>query len=184
MFVLVWPSVLPTAVTLNPSIERTCLGKPGHASHVKRCQHMPVIHIGSSSEYIKIDLPPSYSKEGWAQAVVEVAVCGFQGRVEPWVEAADFESFTRQLRSLYESLQGEASFKPREGQFTIKLVGMAGGHIEVTGEAWSKATYENKLEYVLQLDQSFLAAPLRDLEDLLAAVRKKGGSLKKHLPSS
>jgi hypothetical protein len=100
---------------------------------------------------------------------VEISVCGFQGRIDPWVEPTDFEVFTKQLRALYDSLQGEATFYPREGQFTMKLVCMPGGHIEVTGEAWSKATYENKLEYALQLDQSFLAAPLQDLEGLKTA---------------
>ncbi|MDN3546686.1 hypothetical protein QWZ02_19730 [Kinneretia asaccharophila] len=136
---------------------------------------MPVIHFGTSSEYVKISLPPSFSTEAWLQVDVEIAVCGFQGRIEPWVEPTDFEAFTKQLRALYDSLQGEATLCPREGQFTIKLVCTPGGHIEVTGEAWSKATYENKLEYVLQLDQSFLAAPLRDLEGLRAAAGNSVG---------
>jgi hypothetical protein len=133
---------------------------------------MPVIHIGSDSEYVKISLPPSYSTEGWAQAEVELSVSGFCGRIQPWVEAADFEIFTEQLRVLYDSLQGKADFSPREEQFTLKVESKSGGHIEITGVAWSKATFENKLEYVLELDQSFLSTPLRELESLLASSGK------------
>jgi hypothetical protein len=128
---------------------------------------MSVIHFGTDSEYIKITLPPSYSTEGWAQADVEISVHGFQGKINPWVDAADFENFTTKLRALYESLQGEAEFSPLEKQFTLKLVSAAGGHIHVTGEAWSQATYENKLTFTLELDQSYLQAPLRELENLI-----------------
>jgi|APLak6261673822_1056097.scaffolds.fasta_scaffold01002_7 hypothetical protein len=133
---------------------------------------MTTIHFGSDSEYIKITLPPSYSTDGWSQADVEIVVSGFQGQISPWVEVADFEIFTLQLRSLYDSLQGNAEFAPIEKQFTLKLVGTVGGHIRVTGAAWSKATYENKLEFILELDQSYLQAPLLELEQLARAGTK------------
>lgn len=135
---------------------------------------MAIIHFGSESEYVKIDLPPSYWTDDWAQADVEIAVRGFRGRIRPWVEAADFDIFTAQLRAMYDSLIGEAEFLPREKQFTLKFACGATGHIRVTGEAWSLATYENKLEYVLELDQSFLLAPLQELEALPGP--KKGGA--------
>ncbi|MBL0726087.1 hypothetical protein [Piscinibacter sp. HJYY11] len=128
---------------------------------------MNVIHFGTDSEYIKLTLPGSYSREGWAQASVEIAVHCFRGEISPWVETVDFELFTKQLRSLYESLQGEAEFTPIEQQFTMKLVANTGGHIQITGEAWSLATYENRLSFVLELDQSYLLAPLRVLEGLV-----------------
>ncbi|WP_419964801.1 WapI family immunity protein [Pelomonas caseinilytica] len=81
---------------------------------------MPVIHFGTGSEYVKISLPPSFATEAWLQVDVEIAVCGFQGRIEPWVEPTDIEVFSKQLRALYDSLQGEATFCPRDRQFTIK----------------------------------------------------------------
>lgn len=94
-------------------------------------------------------------------------LCIAFGEISPWVEAVDFELFTKQFRTLYESLQGEAEFTPTEQQFTMKLAASTGGHIQVTGEAWSLATYENKLSFVLELDQSYLLAPLRALESLV-----------------
>lgn len=133
---------------------------------------MNIIHFGTDSEYIKITLPGSYSTEGWAKADVEIAVRCFHGSINPWVEATDLERFANKLRTLYESLQGEAEFSPLDRQFTLKFVGAAGGHVHVTGEAWSQATYENKLEFTLELDQSYLLTPLRDLESLLAQGTK------------
>ena len=141
---------------------------------------MSVIHIGSDSEFIEITLPHSYSTEGWAQADVEIAVHCFRGTIRPWLEAADLEIFTIKLRALYESLQGEAELSPLERQFTLKLVGTGSGHIHVTGEAWSQATYENKLEFELRLDQSYLMVPLQKLEELLSS---EAGNASQETPS-
>ena len=127
---------------------------------------MNTIHIGSDSEYVKITLNPPFSSEGWCQANVEIAVSCFQGRVEPWLEAFDIESFASQLAVVYESLQGEAKLMPCEEQFTLTVQARTGGHIHVCGVAWSKATYENKLEFSLELDQSFLPRALAQLQEI------------------
>ncbi|WP_077038380.1 hypothetical protein [Pelomonas sp. KK5] len=134
---------------------------------------MTRIHFGSEAEYIQINLPLSFSTDGWAQASVEISVNGFRGSIRPWVEVADFEVFAQQLRLLYESLQGQADFSPIERQFTLRLAGKSAGHVKLTGEAWSRATYENKLEYAIELDQSFLSAPLHEMEALLASFDKR-----------
>lgn len=133
---------------------------------------MNVIHFGTDSEFIEITLPSSYSIDGWARADVEIAVRCFHGKINPWVEAEDFERFTKKFRALYESLQGEAEFSPLEKQFTLKFSGTTGGHVHVTGEAWSQATHENKLAFTLELDQSYLLVPLRELEKLVAQGTK------------
>jgi hypothetical protein len=133
---------------------------------------MTDIHFGTESEYINISLPSSFSDEGWGQAIVEIAVRGFRGIIHPWVETGDFERFTTQLRAMYESLEGQAEFCPLEKQFVLKLVAKSGGHVQASGEAWSQATYENKLEFELQLDQSYLLAPLQDLESLVFGKAK------------
>jgi hypothetical protein len=127
---------------------------------------MNIVHFGTRSEYIEISLPESYSIEGWAQAEVEIAVNGFHGKIEPWVDAGDFERFAVQLRALYDTLQGQAELRPLEQQFVLKLAARVGGHIHIEGEAWSKATYENRLQFELEIDQSFLQAPLLELERL------------------
>jgi len=125
---------------------------------------MATIHLGSESEYVKITLRPPYSSEGWCQASVEIAVSCFRGHIEPWLEAGDMERFASQLRRVYESLEGEAKLVPRDEQFTLHVQARVGGHVTVSGVAWSKATFENKLEFGMELDQSFLPSALAQLE--------------------
>ena len=129
---------------------------------------MSIIQLGSKSEYVKIELTPPFSSEGWCQARVEIAVSGFRGNIEPWLELSDIKRFATQLLTMYESLQGEAKLQPLEEQLVLVLQAQTGGHIQVQGTAWSKATYENKLEFSLQLDQSFLPATLQQLENAIS----------------
>jgi hypothetical protein len=132
---------------------------------------MSVVHFGTETEFVKITLPGTYCEKGWAQAEVEIAVQCFNANIRPWLDAEDMVPFTTQLRTLYETLKGEATLSPRDEQFTLKFLGTAGGHIEVTGVAWSEATYGNKLLFDLGLDQTFLPAPLRVLEALLPSEK-------------
>jgi hypothetical protein len=131
---------------------------------------MNTLKFGSDSEHVRIALPDSYSIEGWAQADVGIAVHGFQGKLAPWVEATDFGLFAAQLRVLYESLQGKAELRPVEGQFILLLTASTLGHIQVSGEAWSYANYGSRLEFEFELDQSYLAQPLLELERIQATV--------------
>ena len=126
------------------------------------------IQFGTETEFVKIKIPDSFLKDGWGQVDVEIAVNCFQGQVRPWIESWDLEQFTKQLRTLYDCLKGKAELSPRDKQFTLKFVAASGGHIEVSGEAWSQASYENKLEFTLDLDQSYLLVPLSELETTMA----------------
>jgi hypothetical protein len=124
---------------------------------------MNTVHLGSETEFVKITLNPPYPSEGWYLAQVEISVSGFRGQIEPWLEAYDIDRFATQLAAVYESLQGEAKLSPREEQFTLCVQARTGGHIHVQGVAWSKATYENKLEFSIEIDQSFLPETLAQL---------------------
>jgi hypothetical protein len=98
---------------------------------------------------------------------VEIAVHGFRGGIAASVEAEDLRQFLQHLRELSTTLQGSAELRPREEQFVLELAADGLGHIHLKGEAWSRARYENRLEFELQMDQTFLAAPIRELEDVL-----------------
>lgn len=126
---------------------------------------MKLVRIGSSSEYVEIRVPASYSSEGWAQAEVEMAVNSFHGTIMPWVEREDFSKFEVELRALYDTLRGTAEFAPLERQISLKLVGKGGGHIQVTGEAVSHMQ-ENHLTFTLEIDQSYLLSSLQQLKAL------------------
>src|SRR5690606_23010440 len=109
-------------------------------------QTMNIIKFGSESEYVKLEIPPSFATEGWAQISAEIRVNCFSGTINPWIDSSDIELFTVSLRKLYETLKGEAEFMPLDKQLTLKFESKTGGKISVTGIAWSQARYENKLE--------------------------------------
>jgi hypothetical protein len=134
---------------------------------------MRTVHLGSSSEYVRIAWPPSFEKEGWAVCEVEVVVNCFRGTITPFLDVSDLQCFYAELKALYETLEGSAKISPLEGQFTLLVAGTGRGHIGVSGTAWSRATHENKLQFELELDQTFLKEPLAQLEALVG-IESKG----------
>ena len=132
------------------------------------------LRIGGQAEYIRVLLPSSYSRDGWCQADVEVSVEGFKGNIRPWFEKADFAPFYAQLRTLYETLKGKAELTPLEAQFTLTVSADGLGHVTVDGTAWSQATWQNKLEFTLALDQTYLVEPLAQLKAITEAHANVG----------
>lgn len=124
---------------------------------------MATIQLGSESEYIRLTLRAPYNTDGWCKARVDIALPCFTGHIEPWLESYDIDRFAGELKRLYESLKGEAKLVPREEQFTVCVKAGMAGHITVSGVAWSKATFGDKLEFTLELDQSYLPSTLAQL---------------------
>lgn len=158
-------------VTHNRSVERDT-PPIGVAPLTSTLGVMNIVRFGSTSEHVEIRASALLLAKGWGQAEVTIAVAGFHGEIAPWVDAHDFELFAAQLRALYDTLQGQAEFRPREEQFVLKLLAKPGGHIHVEGEAWSRATYENRLQFELSLDQTFLQEPLYALEHLSRVAQR------------
>jgi hypothetical protein len=132
---------------------------------------MSGFRIGSASEFVSLVLEESFAQSGWGDADIEIAVSGFTGRVSAGFEAPDFERFLRSLQALHTSLAGTAVLAPFERQFELELRGNGRGRIAVTGEAnWR----DNKLSFEFELDQTFLADPLRDLGAIVAAHAARG----------
>jgi len=125
---------------------------------------MPEITIGTDSEHIRVSWSSPLAGDDWFKARVDIAVRSFHGEITPMVERADLRRFAKELRALYDSLQGVAELSTREGQLGFKLTVGSGGHVQLAGEAWSEATYGNCLRFELELDQSFLQEPLKVLE--------------------
>lgn len=128
---------------------------------------MTVAHLGSDSEYVKINFKPPFSSEGWCQAEVEIAVSGFHGKIQPWLDGTEVERFVEQLALMYKLLKGGAELKPLEEQIVLRLEAISNGHIRAKGVAWSDATYGNKLEFELDLDQSYLPSFIDQLQTVL-----------------
>jgi hypothetical protein len=125
---------------------------------------MGVVRFGTSSEFVSLAVQRASVGEGWLDIGVEIAVHGFRGAISVSAEEADLTEFLEQLRHMDATLHGAAELKPREEQLVLELVADGLGHIFLTGSAWSQARYENHLEFELNLDQTFLAEPIRELE--------------------
>jgi hypothetical protein len=69
---------------------------------------MPIVQIGSNSEYVAIAFPPAYSVDRCAHAEMGISVNCFHGHIHPFISADDIVLFTKQLRMLYETPKGGA----------------------------------------------------------------------------
>jgi hypothetical protein len=128
---------------------------------------MHTVAFGTASEHVSLAFSAKPTRDGWVDSDAEVLVRAFTGRIRPSFEARDLERFLEGLEKLYASLTGSAELNPREEQLVLKFTAAAGGHIHLTGEAWTYARYGNRLEFELELDQTFLPEPISQLKLLL-----------------
>lgn len=123
--------------------------------------------IGNSTgESVSIAVPTEKSGTDWFSADVSIRVRGFIGEISAYFAWGDFLRFRQELERLNGTLRGRASLSPMEGQFELVADGDGLGHIRVSGHAYSRATYGNKLEFEFDIDQTFLASTLKGLSKL------------------
>jgi hypothetical protein len=118
------------------------------------------ICIGSESEFVKLVLP--YRSEEWIETNVSIAVQGFTGSLNAFFDVRDFVSFENELQTLYQNLQGTATLQPLEEQVLLTLVGNGKGGITMNGIA--RSSFENQLEFMIELDQTFIPEILMQLQ--------------------
>lgn len=128
---------------------------------------MVLVHLGSSSEFVKMHFQSRFFSEKSGCVDIEIAVPGFRGQIAPWLEMHDVERLSRELAVLYKSLQGTAALEPIEEQFMLRLAASPMGQVEVSGVAWSEATYGSRLEFEFKLDQSYLPVVMEQLAEVL-----------------
>jgi hypothetical protein len=126
---------------------------------------MRVTFGAEHSEHLSLqfEFPPKPEMSPWLDIQVQIAVTGFRGQVSISVEVDDLVRFHDQLVRLYETLSGIARFETREGQLQLEVSGNGRGGIAVRGTAYAHATYGSKLEFEIDLDQTYLVAPLSEL---------------------
>lgn len=110
-----------------------------------------------------------YWDGNWLTCEVEVAVGGFTGGVQAELRAEDFFKFHRQLRQLHKSLTGQAKFATMEGWLDVDLKGDGNGHVTVEGEVLDQPGIGNRLNFKLEMDQTYLPTALAGLESIMSA---------------
>ena len=104
-----------------------------------------------------------YWDGNWLNTHIEVSVGGFGGVVECTTRVEEFGRFEEQLRKAYEALSGQAEFETLEGQLSLTFIFGNRGEVSVRGVLMDQAGMGNRLNFGLELDQSFVPPALGEL---------------------
>jgi hypothetical protein len=110
-----------------------------------------------------------YWDGNWLTCDVEVAAGAFRGAFGRTIRKEDLERFRHQLVRLYAELSGTAALEVLEGWIALDLVGDGRGHLEAKGQLCDDPVYGNSLEFRLKLDQTYLPALIRQLNEACRA---------------
>ena len=116
-----------------------------------------------------------YHDDNWLAVEVSLSVGGFRGRFPASFLTEELLTFRAQIAELYKTLKGEAEFVTIEGQLFLSLIGNGRGGVSLRGEAWDGAGIGNHLQFELELDQTQLAATLRELDDVIERFPIRAG---------
>jgi hypothetical protein len=105
----------------------------------------------------------------WILCEATVAVGGFRGRVQGCLRTEEIESFRDQLKSMYQTVSGRAEFRTLEGWLSLKLAAEKTGKVECRGEMLDDPGIGNRLEFTLDLDQTYIAPVLIALDSIATA---------------
>ncbi len=113
----------------------------------------------------------------WVVCLVEAKLRGFRAKFEASFLTMEFPPFRDALGAVWKDLRGEAHFTTIEEQVSLTVRGDGVGHISVRGELQDLAGMGNRLTFQLEIDQTFLGATLRQLDDLIDRfpVRRRSG---------
>jgi len=110
-----------------------------------------------------------YWDGNWIESEIQVQAGGFEGAYHANLRSDDFENLNRELTALSQTLSGRATFSTMEEQLSFTMEGNGRGHIRISGQARDVVGTGNRLEFSLEMDQTYLPPILR----ALAAVLKK-----------
>lgn len=133
---------------------------------------MQYFEINDSGDFIRVEVnKPIYSKanlkgeENWLDSSVFFRVGEFSGKFKVYLIPLDFSIFRKELESLYNKLNGKATFNSLEGQLKIQLIGDGIGHIEAN--CILVDTANNKLICKINFDQTQIPYLINQLDNIL-----------------
>jgi hypothetical protein len=139
---------------------------------------MPHLLVGSEqSEYVKAELggrpylnAESSYERNLMDVVLELVVGPIQGSYKATWSAESLPKLRRELEQLYDTLGGEATFRPDyEGSLELYFKGDGIGHISIRGEACANASVGPWVRFELPgMDQTFLPPIIDRLAELEA----------------
>jgi hypothetical protein len=138
---------------------------------------IPFGHPDRESLVLSLDLPAKTdSGYEWISSRAQVHAGKFQGAADLYLEAGDLKRFSEPVETLYRTLKGEAALNTIEDQISLLLTGDGKGHIELKGTLLDRCGTGNRLNFVLQYDQTLLWQTVSALRDALGQIDSKGKS--------
>lgn len=104
--------------------------------------------------------------DDWLDASIRVVAGAFRGCVSASLVTIDFPRFRQELEALHQTLDGTAIFDTIECQLEIECTGNGRGGINVTGIVQDRPGGGNKLRFDFDIDQTFLSALIRQIQEL------------------
>jgi hypothetical protein len=137
---------------------------------------MAAFSIGGSQqnnvtvEVVSYERPASgeYHDDNWVNVAVSVSAGAFSGSFRATFITDEFVAFRSELRELYKTLKGEATFTTLEGQLRLNLEGNGRGGVTLKGEALDQSGMGNCLTFEFAIDQTYLLSTLEGLDQIIA----------------
>jgi len=142
-------------------------------------QVSPTFRLGNeSSSFVRIEVlrrerpeATDYWDGNWLASAIELAAGPWKGEFQASLRSDEFADFRGELQRLFDGEQGStAEFKSMEPWLRLKVERSDDlGHITVSGAAQTQPFFngQNVLQFVLELDQSYLPASLAGLADIV-----------------
>ena len=138
-------------------------------------QEKPEFIIGHpTSEYVQVRALRrthpgcnDYWDGNWISCTIDAAVGGFKARVDADLRAEEFGEFHHQLSVMNQQLAGQAKFVTMEGCLEIEMSIDRLGHVTAQCELLDQPGVGNRLEFTLNLDQSYLASLMDGLKTII-----------------
>lgn len=131
--------------------------------------------IRGESARLKIDVlgyeravPEPFGPD-WLRCEVHCSLPGFSANVPLSMAADDFTRFAASPRSALDALAGSAVLETIEERLHLVLSFHPSGAVDATGHIRNKGGPTAQMAFSFHTDQSYLAATLRQLEDVIAA---------------
>jgi len=142
------------------------------------CVHLSGEETGQLTIQVLSRAPdPDYWDGNWLVCSIVIEAGGFRGCFNVTLRTDELDSFYGELKTLYDSLVGEATFNAMEEQLHLRLRGDGRGHISVEGVARDGAGTGNELRFALELDQTHLFSTMVQLSELLNRFPVRGSPI-------
>jgi len=115
-----------------------------------------------------------YWDGNWITVLGTLQMGVFHADVSGDIRVEEFVEFHKELLTLYDTLQGEVTFKTLERWLEITIEVNKTGQISMSGFVKNGVFGVNRLNFEMDTDQTFLTEPINRLEQILEMYPIKG----------